>query len=146
MWRSIKKITKNKCKALQNNRDGPYVILNRFAETTYEVKHLYKPRAKRETVHRDRLTRCHMRKLNLENANEPFIKTYHSQSTAPIKNEASATQPQASRQQLSTTTPVTRRPVGRPPGSRNKQKTAAQPSDYQPGENIRKPARIQEKN
>ena len=69
VWRSVKKILKNKSKALQNSRDGPYVILNRFGETTYEVKHLYKLRAKRETVHRDRLTRCHMRKLNTEQPN-----------------------------------------------------------------------------
>ena len=45
-----------------------------------------------------------MRKLNPENTKEPFIETYHSQSTAPIKNEASATQPQTSRHEPSTET------------------------------------------
>jgi hypothetical protein len=42
-----------------------------------------KLRAKRETVHRDRLTRSNMRKLNPEHPNNPAITTYTSHFNSP---------------------------------------------------------------
>jgi hypothetical protein len=110
VWRTVKSSLKSSSKALQNKREGPYVILNRFGETTYEVKHLYKLRAKRETVHRDRLTKCHMRKLNFDHPNSPSITT-HTSNNDPQTNSTSPSQPKASQSQPSTTIQTVKSPT-----------------------------------
>jgi hypothetical protein len=53
------------------------MILNRFGETTYEIKNLYKIEANRETVHRERLTKCHVRKLNSDQPDSPTSQHIH---------------------------------------------------------------------
>jgi hypothetical protein len=78
------------------------MILNRFGETTYEIKNLYKIEANRETVHHERLTKCHIRKLNSDQPDSPTITTYTSNND-PQTHSTSQTQSIPSQPQQTTT-------------------------------------------
>ena len=74
VWRTVKKNVKSRSKALQNKREGPFVIVDLIGDTTCVLKKR-RGNSKRETVHKDRLTRCHLRKINENEKYGAIIRT-----------------------------------------------------------------------
>ena len=130
VWRTVKKSVKGTSKALQNKREGPFVVVDLKGDTTCVLKKL-RGNSKRETVHKDRLTRCHLRKINENEKCGAVITTTNSQidsadaqvtaansqTTTQAKSQPQVTQSQSQRPSL-----IKR---GRKKGSKNKAKTVS---------------------